>query len=434
MKARHHPQAMDRVLIPLSLAVLLALTACRTPEKKPATVITQPPPVTVAPTPKPAPTPQVTPAPAKKVFHSEKLAAMDAAIAQAISEMKLPGGVLWLERNGITYSKVSGHRAIAPQAEPMSADTIFDAASLTKSIATAPAIAMLLERGRLKLDAPVREFIPEFSGEGRENVTVRHLLTHTSGLRPGLSLAQPWQGAAKAVQLACGEKLQSAVGTKFVYSDINFILLGELVRRVTGESLDAFAAREIFGPLKMNDTGFRPGTSARSRIAPTTATNNVYLRGEVHDPTARRMGGVAGHAGLFTTANDLARFSRMLLNGGELDGARVLRPETVRLMTSVQSPAAVSARRGLGWDIDSPYSGPRGKLFPIGSFGHTGWTGTSVWIDPFSRTFVIFLANRNHPADGGSVVALRSQLGTLAAEAVVDFDFTKVPGALPRKE
>ena len=415
-------------LPPVALFVLLAffaLSACRTPEKP--TTSPKPTPAVVKPAP-PEPLP-----PSKKVFREEKLAAMDAAITQAIAEKKLPGGVLWLERGGVTYSKSFGHRALVPQAEPMSVDTLFDAASLTKSIATAPAIAMLLERGRLKLDASVREFIPEFSGDGRETVTVRHLLTHTSGLRPGLSLAQPWHGTEKAVQLAGAEKLQSPPGTKFVYSDINYILLGELVRRVSGESLDAFAAREIFGPLKMNDTGFRPGTSARSRIAPTTATNNIYLRGEVHDPTARRMGGVAGHAGLFTTANDLARFSRMLLNGGELDGARVFKPETVRLMTSVQSPAAVSARRGLGWDIDSPYSGPRGKLFPIGSFGHTGWTGTSLWIDPFSRTFVIFLSNRNHP-DGGNVVALRGQLGTLAAEAVEDFDFTNVPGALPRKE
>lgn len=417
-------------LPPAALSVLLALlafSACRTPEKPvPAP---KPPPVVVKPTP---PLPPPLP-PAKKVFREEKLAAMDAVIMQAIAEKKLPGGVLWIERDGATYSKPFGHRALVPEAEPMSADTIFDAASLTKAVATAPAVALLLERGRLKLDASVGDYLHEFTGEGRERVTVRHLLTHTSGLRPGLSLAPPWQGAERAVQLACAEKLQSPPGTKFVYSDINFILLGELVRRASGESLDAFAAREIFVPLKMNDTGFRPSAGARLRIAPTTATNNIYLRGEVHDPTARRMGGVAGHAGLFTTAGDLARFARMLLNNGELDGARIFKPETVRLMTGVQSPAAVSARRGLGWDIDSPYSSPRGKLFPVGSFGHTGWTGTSLWLDPFSRTFVIFLSNRNHP-DGGNVIGLRAQLGTLAAEAVADFDFTNVPGALPRKE
>ncbi len=415
---------MHRVLVPLSLSILLTLIACRAPEK-PLPVVTKPPPATVTLPP--------TPVPVKKVFRDGKLPALDAAIAQAIVERKLPGGVLWLERDGIIYSKALGHRALAPQVEPMTTNTIFDAASLTKVIATTPAIALLIERGQLKLDAPVHIYLPEFMGDGRERVTLRHLLTHTSGLRPGLSLAQPWQGASQALQLTCAEKLQSPPGTKFVYSDINFMLLGEIVRRASGEPLDIFAAREIFQPLTMNDTGFRPSTAARGRIAPTTATNNVYLRGEVHDPTARRMDGVAGHAGLFTTAADLARFARMLLNGGDLDGTRVFKLETVRLMASVQSPATVEVRRGLGWDIDSPYSGPRGKIFPVGSFGHTGWTGTSLWIDPFSRTFVIFLSNRNHP-DGGTVVALRSQLGTLAAEAVMDFDFMKVPGALPRKE
>jgi CubicO group peptidase (beta-lactamase class C family) len=412
---------MQRALFQIILATLLALAACHTPPK-PVVAIPAPPRI-----PSPAPQP-----PAKKFFHDEKLAAMDALIAQAIAEKKLPGGVLWIERGSVVHSKSFGHRALVPQAEPMSPDTLFDAASLTKVIATTPAIGLLLEQGCLKLDAPVRDSLPEFTGEGRERVTLRHLLTHTSGLRPGLGLVPEWQGAEKALQLACAEKLQAPPGTQFVYSDINFILLGEIVRRVSGEPLDLFAARTIFGPLKMRDTTFLPSAGTRPRIAPTTATNGIYLRGEVHDPTARRMRGVAGHAGLFTTAADLARFARMLLHGGELEGVRVFRPETIGLMTSVQSPGAVTARRGLGWDIDSPYSGPRGRLFPVGSFGHTGWTGTSLWLDPFSRTFVILLSNRNHP-DGGNVVALRSQLGTLAAEAVADFDFENVPGALPRR-
>ena len=188
--------------------------------------------------------------------------------------------------------------------------------------------------------------------------------------------------------------------------------------------------KEIYGPLKMTDTGFLPPKSKLPRIAPTEVVNGKPWHGIVHDPTARHMGGVAGHAGLFSTTSDLARYARMMMNLGTLDGVQIFKPETVKLMTSPQCPPGVDVLHGLGWDIDSPYAGPRGHLFPIGSYGHTGWTGTSVWIDPFSKTFVIFLSNRNHPTEAGSVIPLRRELGTLAAEAVTDFDFTNVPGAL----
>src|SRR5207247_1676956 len=207
------------------------------------------------------------------------------------------------------------------------------------------------------------------------------------------------------------------------------ITLGEIVRRVTGESLATFVAREIYAPLGMKDTGYLPKPELRGRVAPTEKIQDGVLRGVVHDPTARRMGGVAGHAGLFTTAADLARFARMMLARGALDGVRVFAPETVALMTSVQSPPTVPERRGLGWDIDTGDSGPGGRHFPLGSYGHSGWTGTSIWIDPFSRTFLIFLSNRNHPTEAGNVLALRYQLATLAAEAVEGFNFTFVPGA-----
>lgn len=367
---------------------------------------------------------------APPVFHAAKLAEMDAAINTAIADQKCPGGVLWLERNGVTYHKAYGHRALVPVAEPMTEDTIFDAASLTKVIATTPALLLLVERGRVKLDAPAQHYIPEFKGGGKEAITVRQLLTHTSGLRPDLDTRTKWSGQATAIRMACAEQLQAPPGTQFRYSDINFFLLGEIVQRVSGRKLEEFVAEEIYRPLKMVDTGYRPPKSKLARIAPTEVVNGVPYRGVVHDPTARYMGGVAGHAGLFTTAADLARFARMMLNGGELDGARLFQPETVKLMTSVQTPAALEVRRGLGWDIDSPYSGPRGKWFPLGSYGHTGWTGGSLWIDPFSRTFVIFLSNRNHPAEDGNVVPLRARLGTLAAEAVVAFNFADVPGAL----
>ncbi len=382
--------------------------------------------------------PRVAPA-ATTEFRSEKLAEIDAAILASISEGQTPGGVLWLERRGAAYHKAFGVRAVEPVHEPMTEDTIFDAASLTKVIATTTAVMKLVEQGRIDVEAPVRRYLQEFAANGKEAVTVRQLLTHVSGLPPGLSLQKEWTGRAAAIALACGEKLVEPPGTKSRYSDVNFILLGEIVRRVAGEPLDQFCAREVFGPLGMKDTGFRPFdpatgvafTAAGSgRIAPTEHRAEGLLRGVVHDPTSRRMGGVAGHAGLFTTADDLARFARMMLGGGELDGRRVLRPETVKLMTSVQSPPGM-ARRGFGWDIDSPYAGPRGAHFPIGSFGHTGWTGTSLWIDPFSGTSVIFVANRNHPTEAGNVIGLRRRLGTLAAEAVRDFDFTHVAGALP---
>ena len=369
--------------------------------------------------------PPVVPAPP---FHTHKLAEMDTVVTQAIADGRLPGGVLWLEHRSAVYRKSYGRRAVIPSPEPMSDDTIFDAASLTKVLATTPAIVLLIERGKVQIDAAVANYIPEFAGDGRERVTLRHLLTHTSGLRSGLSLANAWTGSAGAIALACGEKLRQPPGAAFLYSDINFILLGEIVQRVSGQRLEQFVAREIYQPLKMSDTGYLPDAAKLGRIAPTENHKTAgLLRGRVHDPTARRMGGVAGHAGVFTTAADLARYARLLLQGGELDGVRVFQPESVRWMTSVQSPAGVTARRGIGWDIDSPFSSPRGKHFPVGSFGHTGWTGTSLWIDPASRTFLIFLANRNHPNEGAGVGELRARLATLAAEAITDFNFGFLP-------
>jgi uncharacterized protein YbbC (DUF1343 family)/CubicO group peptidase (beta-lactamase class C family) len=351
---------------------------------------------------------------------------MDAAIESAIQEKSCPGGVLWLEHNGEVYSKAYGSRALIPQDEPMTVDTIFDLASLTKVIATTPAVLLLTERGQIDLEQPVQSYIPEFTGGGKEKITVRHLLLHTSGLRPGIETRTDWTGQAAALQRICREQVVSPPGESFRYSDINFILLGVLVQRVAKVPLEQFVALEIYTPLRMVDTGYLPPSSGNSRIAPTEVINGEVLRGVVHDPTARKMGGVAGHAGLFSTASDLARYARMLLNLGELDGVRIFKPETVRLMTTVQTPDGVTARRGLGWDIDSPYSGPRGRLFPVGSYGHTGWTGTSLWLDPFSKTFVIFLSNRNHPNENGSVLKLRNRLGTLAAESIADFEFAAV--------
>jgi uncharacterized protein YbbC (DUF1343 family)/CubicO group peptidase (beta-lactamase class C family) len=365
-------------------------------------------------------------------FYPSKLEEMDQAIDAAVAEGKLPGGVVWLERNGTAHHRAFGNRAVIPQVEAMTEDTIFDAASLTKVIATLPSIMLLAERGQLDLDAPVQTYLPEFTGDGKEQVTLRHLLTHTSGLRPGLPREPSWNGYERGIALACAEILVSKPGAIFRYSDINFILLGEVVRRASGQTLDRFASDNIFRPLKMRDTGFLPAADRQARIAPTErVSGDQVLRGLVHDPTSRRMGGVTGHAGLFLTAADLARFARMMLQAGELEGTRIFQPATIRKMITVQTGTNVVARRGLGWDIDSSYSGPRGKFFPIGSYGHTGWTGTSIWLDPFSHSFLIFLSNRNHPTESGSVLALRSQLGTLAAQAIAGFNFTYVPDALP---
>ena len=363
-------------------------------------------------------------------FRPEILRAMDQAVLKAVGSKKLPGGVLWLEHKGGIYRKAYGKRATVPADEAMTLDTIFDAASLTKVVATTPCILRLVEQERLSLEDKACKFLPELTGDpNKATITIRHLLTHTSGLLPGIRRGYQWLGYDAGIALATSEASSGHSGYDYRYSDINFILLGEIIRRITGKPLSAFSHESIFEPLKMLDTSFGPAPAQAARIAPTTRMEDEsILRGSVHDPTARAMGGEAGHAGLFTTAHDLARYSRMILNGGELDGTRVLQTETVELMSTVQTPETIVARRGLGFDIDSPYAGPRGETFPRGSFGHSGWTGTSLWIDPFSRTTVIFLSNRNHPS-GGNVLALRHRLGTLAAEAT-GFDFTKVTGAL----
>ncbi|HKO55155.1 MAG TPA: exo-beta-N-acetylmuramidase NamZ domain-containing protein [Thermoanaerobaculia bacterium] len=317
---------------------------------------------------------------------------IDEAVQIAIEDHRIPGGVVWVEQKGHSY-----HRAYGTARE----DTIFDVASLTKVTATTPAIWILIERGKVNLDEKVTRYIKEFPEYG---ITIRHLLTHTSGLRPDLDLDEPWEGYDTAMRLVMQERPRNTPGETFRYSDINFELLGEVVRRVSGEPLDVFAQKEIFKKLGMRDTGFRPRNI--ERVAPT----ENGLQGVVHDPTARRMGGVAGHAGLFTTAADLAKYARMLLRGG----GPILKPETVRLMTGVMSPQNVAARRAGGFDVDSSFSRPRGDLFPIGSFGHTGFTGVWYWIDPASDSFYIFLSNRGK----GSVLALQKELGTLAARAV----------------
>jgi uncharacterized protein YbbC (DUF1343 family) len=339
------------------------------------------------------------------------------AVSHDIAAGALAGAVVVVGHEGrIVYRQAFGQRSLGPQPVPMTVDTIFDLASLTKPIATATAVMQLAEEGRLDLDDPVAKYWPEFAAHGKDRITVRDLLTHFSGLRPDLDLSRRWSGYETAIGLVVAEKPISARGIAFRYSDIGFLALGELVRRVSGLHLDEYCARRIFGPLGMTDTRFRPPTALRARIAPTAYRHGEPFQGEVHDPTAARAGGVAGHAGLFSTADDLARFAEMLLAGGALGRTRILASETVKQMTSSQTAPDQPVDRGLGWDIDSPYA-VRGELFPLGSFGHTGFTGTSLWIDPSSRTYVILLASSVPDSGRARVGKLRNELATIAAGA-----------------
>ena len=342
------------------------------------------------------------------------------AIQQAVWNRVIPGATWWVESAGQSAQGCYGFRARSPEQEAISQDTIYDLASLTKVVATTPSIMLLVEQGRVRLDAPVSTYIPQFGGQVRDRITVRHLLTHTSGLKPGVPGNPRWSGYYSAIAWACVALPTTAPKERFRYSDINFILLGEIVRRVSGQTLDAYAAQHLFRPLGMHDTGFNPPLASLPRIAPTEKDENaMWLRGVVHDPTARRMGGVAGHAGLFSTAADVARYARMVLNGGELNGVRVLRPETVKLMTSVATPSAMKEKRSPGWDMETDYSRPRGR-FPAGSFGHTGFTGTCLWIDPTTRSFYVFLSSRLHePARGADVKRLYVKMGERISKALM---------------
>jgi uncharacterized protein YbbC (DUF1343 family)/CubicO group peptidase (beta-lactamase class C family) len=340
---------------------------------------------------------------------------LDPLIEDAVARQQIPGAVLEVGHNGrIVYRKAYGWRSLAPTREPMTVDTIFDLASLTKCVATTMSVMKLLQDGRVRLNDPVSAYLPEFAQNGKSDITVRELLTHYSGLAPDLDLKSPWQGRDAAFQMAMQQKPANPPGARFVYSDINFEVLGFLVEKVSGISLDKFAARYVFEPLGMNHTRFLPPEAWRPQIAPTQVDEHgQMLRGVVHDPTARRMGGVAGHAGLFSTADDLARFAQELLSG-----SRVLSRAAIEKMSTPQQPANAPSLRGLGWDIDSPFASNRGELLPVGSFGHTGFTGTSLWIDPVTDTYIILLTNAVHAQGGGSAVSLRSRVATAVIQSL----------------
>ncbi len=369
---------------------------------------------------------------------SVRLAQMDAVIADEIANKKLPGAVVLVGRKGrVAWHKSYGARAVEPAREPMTPDTIFDLASLTKVVATATSIMILVERGKVRLGDPISFHIPDLKGEGRNRMTIEHLLTHMSGYAPDFDLRERWTGYDEAMKRLIKEPVRNTPGSRFTYSDIGYIALGEVVARASGMPLDKFAQKHIFGPLRMRNTGFRPSSSLEPRIAPTEkrrgqmsylgdsgtdagAEGEMWLRGEVHDPTSYRMNGVAGHAGLFSTANDLAIYCQMILNGGTYGGVRILAPLSVGNMAHPRMVSSNGATRGLGWDINTTFSTNRGELFPLGSFGHTGFTGTSMWIDPASETFVVFLSNRVHPDGKGDVGPLRGRVASIVAASVTD--------------
>ncbi len=387
-----------------------------------------------------------------------KLNQIEALVNKDIADKKLPGAVVIVGRKGkIVYRKAFGNRALVPKVEKMTIDTIFDVASLTKVVATSTSVMVLLERGQIRLNDTIGKFIPEIEDKDAKAVTIQQLLTHISGYQPDFDLREKWLGRGGMLNALYKEKLRNPPGTRFVYSDIGFIVLAEIVQRVTKEDIAEFADGNVFAPLRMNTSGYgrvdsitnvqNSGNGANAvslfRIAPTEnikgqqnylgskfdgteAQGNQILRGQVHDPTAFRMNGTAGHAGLFSTADDLARYCQMILNGGVLDGNRILSPAAIALMTKPNVVTEDGAARGLGFDMNSSFSANRGEFYPLGSFGHTGFTGTSIWIDPTSQTFIVFLSNRVHPDGKGDVAPLRARVATLVTSSINDLNSAKI--------
>jgi len=364
-------------------------------------------------------------------FDLEKLRRVDAVIQQHISDGKIPGATLLVARKGyIAYRKAYGNAQITPTVEKMSEDKIFDMASCTKPVATASSIMLLVEEGKLRLLDPVKQFIPEYTdfvdsaGNRGDPIRIFHLLTHTSGLPPytdATALKEKFGAPCpeQVIQNIATIKKQNPAGTVFNYSCLGYITLAEIIHRVTGKTIDEFSQERIFTPLGMKSTMFCPPEKFLPRIAPTEVIDGKPLRGFVHDPLAQLMDGKSGNAGLFSTIDDLAIFCQMLLNGGTYGETHLFSPLTVQVMTSVYSDLAF-AGRGLGWDLNSAYNSNLGDLFPEGTFGHTGFTGTSICVDPKTETIVILLTNAVHIPDSNAI-RLRSLVANIVASSIVKF-------------
>ncbi|HUM34082.1 MAG TPA: serine hydrolase domain-containing protein, partial [Candidatus Saccharicenans sp.] len=356
-----------------------------------------------------------------------RLAALDRLMSESLNHQDFPGAVILVIRHGkIVWRKAYGQSQLVPTTEPMRIDMLFDLASVTKPVAVATSIMILVEQGKLRLWDRVRAYIPEFvpyikeGGLPGEEARLFHLLTHMSGLPP---YTDPKEVTAKygdpcstedLVKHIAGLRKELPPGQEFVYSCLNYITLARIVKLVSGENLADFCQKNIFTPLKMKDTMFNPPVELRPRCVPTEMINGQPLRGVVHDPLARLQGGISGNAGLFSTADDLAIFAQMMINKGEFKGVRILSPLAVERMTEI-FPLLNSSGRGFGWDINTDYSTVRGDLFGYKSYGHSGYTGTSVWIDPETQTAIIFLTNRVHPDDKGEIIAVRSKVANIVA-------------------
>lgn len=352
-------------------------------------------------------------------MNSQVLAAIDGEVEQEIAANRLPGAVVMIGRGGrIAFFKAYGQRQVAPEKVPMTTDTVFDMASVTKPVATATSIMLLVEQDKLRISDCVVQHIPEFAQNGKEQITVRQLLIHQSGLIADNSLADYADGPERAIERVLALRPQNEPGTKFNYSDMNFVVLGELVKRLSGKSVHEFSHDQVFTPLGMTETGYLPAEELRSRAAPTEQRDGHWMRGEVHDPRAFKLGGVAGHAGLFSTAADLAVYAQMLLERGAYGGVRIMKPSTVDLMT--HGEAVSSGVRTLGWDMRTRFSLNKGATMSAAAYGHGGFTGTGLWIDPQLDLFVIFLSNRVHPNGKGLVNPLIGRIGTIAANAILN--------------
>ncbi|MDB5354861.1 MAG: hypothetical protein JWN24_1314 [Phycisphaerales bacterium] len=353
-------------------------------------------------------------------FDRPAMARADKLINDAIAGEKCPGAVLLVGRGDtILYEKAYGNRAVKPQPEPMTLDTVFDLASLSKSVGTATSVMLLSERGLLKLDDPVAKYLPAFGTNGKENITVADLLLHRSGLMADNDMADYADGPKSAMEKILAMAPESKPLSIFRYSDVNYIVLGELVKTVAGRPLDVFARDEFFRPLGMSDTSYNPPESLKPRCAPTEQRDGHWIRGEVHDPRSFKLSGVAGHAGVFSTAEDLSRFCRMILGGGQLNGVRVLKESTVATMIQPREIPG-GDHRTYGFDVDTPFAGIRGERFEQGvTFGHTGFTGTAFWMDPTNHSYFILLTNRVHPDGKGNDLAVRHQVATVVAEALL---------------
>jgi len=357
-------------------------------------------------------------------------------VEQAIADKQLPGAVVLVgQGDQVLYRKAFGFKTYSPAAAVTTTDTVFDLASLTKPLVTTTLIMQLVEQGELRLTDPVGKYLQQLTDAEVKKITILQLLTHSSGLADGFDRREFWQGKAGLEQQLAKLQLKTKPDQQFVYSDIGFILLGLVIEQVTKQPLDLLAEQRIFLPLQMIDSRYLPLSQAKQeaaylqRIAPTESLQGdadyqlllpnytqPYLHAVVHDPTALRLGGVAGHAGVFGTADDLALFAQMLLNGGELKGQRVLSQLAVRRLVT---PVVIGNQsRALGWDMNTLYSAPKGDLLPPGSFGHTGFTGTSIWIDPVSRTYIILLSNRVHPNRNSSITDLRAKLANIVAASI----------------